>query len=67
MDDNYKQPFHKESENEDKEESSPLHIPGTSLTLGSEQFLNEQSFENMNYKLERHIGEQLGTEIEETF
>ena len=42
-----------------------MPIPGISLTLMSEQFSNEQSFQNMNYKLERHLGKHLETEIEE--
>ena len=64
---NYKQPFHEESENEDEEESHPLPIPGTSLTLVSQQFSNEQSFESMNYELEKHLGKHLETEIEKVF
>ena len=67
VDDNYEQPFHKELENRDEEEEEEILLPilGTLLTWESEQCLNEQSFENMNNELERHLGKHLEMEIEE--
>ena len=72
VDDNYKPPCHKDSETtgEEEEEEEHLPIPGPSCPLPIhlttpelEQFSTEQSSENTNYELDRH----LGTIIEETF